>query len=65
MAGQQRQINLLIQIAHVRLRDTDMGGQFSVNLAVRGVELIPQPAKAHQHIIAIGGARHGKVLPLC
>ena len=64
VAGQQRQIDLLIQIAHVGLRDADLGGQFGVNLAVRGAGLLPPPANAHQHIIAIGGARKGDALPL-
>src|SRR6266516_1655707 len=65
VAGQERQIDLLIQIAHVGLRDADLGGQFGVNLAVRGAVLLPPPANAYQHIIAIGGARKGEALTLC
>ena len=41
------------------------GGQFGVNLAVRGAVLLPPPANADEHIIAIGGARQGDALPLC
>ena len=65
VAGQEGQIGLLIQIAHVGLRDADLGGQFGVNLAVRGVVFLAPPANAYQHIIAIGGARQGDALPLC
>jgi hypothetical protein len=65
VAGQEWQIDLLIQIAHVGRRDADLGGQFSVNLAVRGAVLLPPPANAHHNVIAIGGARKGDALPLC
>jgi hypothetical protein len=65
VAGQERQINLLIQIGHVGLRDADLGGQFGVNLTVCGAGLLPPPANAYQHIIAIGGARKGEALTLC
>ena len=65
VAGQEWQIDLLIQIAHVGLRDADLGGQFGVNLAVRGAGLLPPPANAHEHIVAIGGAgRRDALAPL-
>src|SRR5207253_9788409 len=65
VAGQEGQIDLLIQIAHVGLRDADLGGQFGVNLTVCGAVLLPPPANAYQHIIAISGARQGDALTLC
>jgi len=65
VAGQERQIDPLIQIAHVGRRDADLGGQVRVNLTVRGAVLLPPPANAYQHIIAIGGARKGEALTLC
>ena len=36
-----------------------------MNLAVGGAVLLPPPADAHEHIIAIAGARKGDALPLC
>jgi hypothetical protein len=65
VASQQRQGEVLIQRAHVGLRDADLGGQFSMNLAVGGAGLLPPPAHAHQHLIALAGARKGDALPLC
>ena len=64
VAGQKGQIDLLIQIAHVGLRDADLGGQFGVNLAVRGAGLLPPPANAHDDVVAIGGAGRRDALPL-
>jgi hypothetical protein len=65
VACQQRQIEVLIQIAHMGLRDADLGGQVRVNLAVSGAVLPPPPANTHEDIIAIAGAREGNALPLC
>ena len=65
VAGEERQIDLLIQIAHVGLRDANLGGQFGVNLAIRGVVLLAPPANAHQHILAVRGAGKGDALSLC
>ena len=65
VARQQRQIEVLIQIAHMGLRDADLGGEVSVNLAVGGTVLLSPPANTHEHIIAIAGAREGDALPLC
>lgn len=63
VASQEWQIDLLIQIPHVGLRDADLGGQFGVNLAVRGAGLLPPPANAHDDVVAIGGAGRRHALP--
>jgi len=65
VAGQEGQIDLLIQIAHVGHRDADPGGQCSVNLTVRGAGLLPPPANVDDDIVAIGGASRREALPLC
>ena len=36
-----------------------------MNLAIGGAVLLPPPANAHQHIIAIAGARKGDTLTRC
>src|SRR5207249_3566559 len=43
VARQQRQIEVLIQIAHMGLRDADLGGEVRVNLAVGGTVLLSPP----------------------
>ena len=65
MANQQRQIDLLIEIAHVGDRDVYLGSQLGVNLTVGGAGLLAPPANAHQYIITIGGARKRDALSFC
>ena len=65
VAGQEGQIDLLIQIAHVGLRDADPRGQCSVNLTVGGAGLLPPPANVDDDVVAIGGAGRRDALPLC
>ena len=47
---------MLIEIAHMGFRDGESGGQVVVNFAIGRVLVLPLPAKAYQHIIAIRGA---------
>ena len=63
VARQKGQIDLLIQVAHMGLRDGDVDRQVGVNLSVGGVVLLAPPANAHDHIVPIGRAR--KRHPLC
>jgi hypothetical protein len=65
VAGEEGQRDLLIQIAYVRLRDADSGGQWSVQLTVRGAGLLPPPAKVDDDVVAIGGAGRREALPRC
>ena len=62
VAGQERQIHLLIQIAHMGHGDADVRRQLGMNLAVGGVVLIAPPANAHKDIVAIGRVRKGNTL---
>src|SRR2546426_7205772 len=64
VAGQQRQIELLIEIAHMGLGDAHLRGELQVNFAVRGAVLLAPPANPHQYLIAIGGARRSQALSL-
>jgi hypothetical protein len=64
VARQQRQIEVLIQIADVGRRNADLGSQCGVNFAVGGAGLLPPPANAHDDVIAIGGAGRRNALPL-
>ena len=64
MARQQRQIEVLIQIADVGRRNADLGSQCGTNFAVGGAGLLPPPANAHDDVIAIGGAGRRNALPL-
>src|SRR4029453_9073513 len=59
VAGKEGQRDLLIQIAHMGLRDTDSGSECSVNLAVRGAGFLSPPANVDDDVVAIGGAGRG------
>ena len=62
VAGQQGSISVLREIAHRGCGDGDPAGEIGVHLA-RGRALgLPQPAKAHEHIIAIRGAGRRQAL---
>jgi hypothetical protein len=65
VAGQEGQRDLLIQIAHMGLRDTDPGSQCRVHLAVRGAGFLSPPANVDDDVVAIGGAGRREALPLC
>ena len=62
VAGQERQIRRLIQIAHMGHGNADVRRQLGMNLAIGGVVLIAPPANAHQHIVAISRVRQGDAL---
>ena len=53
---------MLIEIAHMGFGDGDPRGEIGVNLAIGRALVLPQPANAHEHIIAIRGARRGHAL---
>ena len=55
---------MLIEIAHMGFGDGESGGQIVVNFAIGRVLVLPLPAKAYQHIIAIRGAGRREALGL-
>jgi len=62
VAGQERQLHLLIQIAHMGHGDADVRRQLGMNLAGGGVVVRAPPAHAHKDIVAIGRVRKGNTL---
>ncbi len=62
VTGHQRQIDVLIEVAHMGLRDIDLAREVGVNLAVGGVVVLPPPANANEHIVAVSGASKGNAL---
>jgi hypothetical protein len=55
---------VLIKIAHMGFGDGEPCGEIEVNLAIGRALVLPQPANAHEHIIAIRGARGCQALGL-
>jgi len=62
VAGQERQIPLLIQRAHMGHGDADVRRQLGMNLAGGGVVLRAPPANTHKDIVAIGRVRKSNTL---
>jgi hypothetical protein len=65
VTGEQGQIDRLIEIAHMGFGDGEPARELSVNLTIGRMLVLPEPANAHEHIIAIRGARRGHALGHC
>src|SRR5215510_459379 len=55
---------MLIEIAYMGFGDGESGGEREVNLAIGRALVLPQPAKMHEHIIAIRRAGRREALGL-
>ena len=53
---------MLIEIAHMGFGDGEPRGEIGVTLAISRTLVLPPPANAHEHIIAIRGAGRGHAL---
>jgi len=63
VTGQQRQIDLPVEIAYVGLRNLNLGCEVGPNISVDFSSFLAQPPNAGQDIVVIGGAGESDPLP--